>query len=424
MNSSKDYPFYEDNSGHKNIDYILKNKKYKNIERKMMTTKENYSWNGSNDHILDIEEDSMINSSFNIYDVNGFRNIDEINNMENTFFRNTGGERNNSEIFQDNKNVDIVQNKPTNYIIDPKTGKSIITGNDLTDNAFYQLFQTKETKKEIVEKMRMLKKKRKRRTKEEIKNDKRKNELIKPVVIPERKRGRRKKGLKINPNSGKYHSKKDNDNIIRKINTVIFKRTINWMNKSFLDDNKKFKNGKDKKNKNIFLKLNPHIINNKNKKKVRLKILDQTFKEILSSYPKSSKYKTFSAFHNKELIDKIFQENKQHFIQYILNMTFSKCLNYFNGQISDDSIIEDFKKNYNHDYDDKLIREFINKFEKIDKFLRIEYIKHKKEGNDEKSTEEYLTRIRVLCLNYKEEFEKKSERSENKNNKVEDSKDN
>ena len=424
MNSSKDYPFYEDNSGHKNIDYILKNKKYKNIERKMMTTKENNSWNGSNDHILDIEEDSMINSSFNIYDVNGFRNIDEINNMENTFFRNTGGERNNSEIFQDNKNVDIVQNKPTNYIIDPKTGKSIITGNDLTDNAFYQLFQTKETKKEIVEKMRMLKKKRKRRTKEEIKNDKRKNELIKPVVIPERKRGRRKKGLKINPNSGKYHSKKDNDNIIRKINTVIFKRTINWMNKSFLDENKKFKNGKDKKNKNIFLKLNPHIINNKNKKKVRLKILDQTFKEILSSYQKSSKYKTFSTFHNIELIDKIFQENKQHFIQYILNMTFSKCLNYFNGQISDDSIIEDFKKNYNHDYDDKLIREFINKFEKIDKFLRIEYIKHKKEGNDEKSTEEYLTRIRVLCLNYKEEFEKKSERSENKNNKVEDSKDN
>ena len=300
MNSSKDYPFYEDNSGHKNIDYILKNKKYKNTERKMMTTKENNSWNGSNDHILDIEEDSMINSPFNIYDVNGFRNIDEINNMENTFFRNTGGERNNSEIFQDNKNVDIVQNKPTNYIIDPKTGKSIITGNDLTDNAFYQLFQTKETKKEIVEKMRMLKKKRKRRTKEEIKNDKRKNELIKPVVIPERKRGRRKKGLKINPNSGKYHSKKDNDNIIRKINTVIFKRTINWMNKSFLDENKKFKNGKDKKNKNIFLKLNPHIINNKNKKKVRLKILDQTFKEILSSYPKSSKYKTFSAFHNRE----------------------------------------------------------------------------------------------------------------------------
>ena len=213
MNSSKDYPFYEDNSGHKNIDYILKNKKYKNIERKMMTTEENNSWNGSNDHILDIEEDSMINSPFNIYDVNGFRNIDEINNMENTFFRNTGGERNNSEIFQDNKNVDIVQNKPTNYIIDPKTGKSIITGNDLTDNAFYQLFQTKETKKEIVEKMCMLGKKRKRRTKEEIKNDKRKNKLIKPMVIPERQRGRRKKGLKINPNSGKYHSKKDNDNI-------------------------------------------------------------------------------------------------------------------------------------------------------------------------------------------------------------------
>ena len=51
-------------------------------------------------------------------------------------------------------------------------------------------------------------------------------------------------------------------------------------------------------------------------------------------------------------------------------------------------------------------------------------LEKEKQQKLEKSTEEYLTRIRVLCLNYKEEFEKKSERSENKNNKVEDSKDN
>ena len=49
---------------------------------------------------------------------------------------------------------------------------------------------------------------------------------------------------------------------------------------------------------------------------------------------------------------------------------------------------------------------------------------HIKEGNDEKSSEEYLTRVRVLSLNYKEVFEDKSERSPNKKNNVIDSKDN
>ena len=153
-----------------------------------------------------------------------------------------------------------------------------------------------------------------------------------------------------------------------------------------------------------------------------MKILNQTFKEILSSYPISKKCKKYPESHNKDLIDRIFQENKQHFIQYILNMTFLKLLNFFNGQITDDIIIEDFKKNYN--YDEKLIQEFINNFGKIDKFLNVLYEMHIKEGNDEKSSEEYLTRVRIICLNYKEVFEDKSERSPNKKNNVIDSKDN
>ena len=344
--------------------------------------------------------------------------------MENNFFdRNTNGERNNnSEIYQDNKNMDIAQNRPTNYRIETKKGKSIITGNELTENVFYQLFQTKETKKEIIEEMQTFRKKRKRRTKEEIKRDKRNKELIEPEILPEKKKGRRKRDSKTNKNDGKKHGKESDDNIIRKINTNLFKVTIKWINKSFLDNNIKFRNKRKKNDKNIFLKLQPSIINNTTKKKIRMKILNQTFKEILSSYPISKKCKKYPESHNKDLIDRIFQENKQHFIQYILNMTFLKLLNFFNGQITDDIIIEDFKKNYN--YDEKLIHEFINNFGKIDKFLKVLYEMHIKEGNDEKSSEEYLTRVRVLCLNYKEVFEDKFERSPNKKNNVIDSKDN
>ena len=164
--------------------------------------------------------------------------------------------------------MDIVQNKPTNYIIDPKTGKSIITGNDLTDNAFYQLFQTKETKKEIVEKMCMLGKKRKRRTKEEIKRDKRNKELIEPEILPEKKKGRRKRDSKTTRYNGKRHGKESDDNIIRKIDAKIIKEAIKWINKSFLDNNIKFRNKRKKNDKNIFLKLQPSIINNTTKKKL------------------------------------------------------------------------------------------------------------------------------------------------------------
>ena len=425
MKNSKNYPFYDDYTSNKNIDFISSHKKNNNYEHKLMTTEENNTWNDMNNHVMDINEDSVIYSSLN-YSEDGFRNSEEIKNMENNFFdRNINGERNNnSEIYQDNKNMDIAQNRPTNYRIETKKGKSIITGNELTDNVFYQLFQTKETKKEIIEEMQTFRKKRKRRTKEEIKRDKRNKELIEPEILPEKKKGRRKRDSKTTRYNGKRHGKESDDNIIRKIDAKIFKEAIKWINKSFLDNNIKFRIKRKKNDKNIFLKLQPSIINNTTKKKIRMKILNQTFKEILSSYPISKKCKKYPESHNKDLIDRIFQENKQHFIQYILNMTFLKLLNFFNGQITDDIIIEDFKKNYNYNYDEKLIQEFINNFGKIDKFLKVLYEMHIKEGNDEKSSEEYLTRVRVLCLNYKEVFEDKSERSPNKKNNVIDSKDN
>jgi hypothetical protein len=227
MKNSKNYPFYDDYPSNKSIEFISSQKKNKNFEHKLMTTNENNTWNDMNNHVMDINEDSVIYSSLN-YSEDGFRNSEEIKNMENNFFdRNINGERNNnSEIYQDNKNMDIAQNRPTNYRIETKKGKSIITGNELTDNVFYQLFQTKETKKEIIEEMQTFRKKRKRRTKEEIKRDKRNKELIEPEILTEKKKGRIKRDSKTNRYNGKRHGKESDDNIIRKIDAKIFKEAI------------------------------------------------------------------------------------------------------------------------------------------------------------------------------------------------------
>ena len=120
------------------------------------------------------------------------------------------------------------------------------------------------------------------------------------------------------------------------------------------------------------------------------------------------------------IIEKIVIENKQPFVMYILNLTFLEALNYYNGKITDQIIIDDFKKN---NFKEGIIHKFISNFEKIDKLFVKLYNKHIKENNQEE-VKKYLTRIKVLSLNYKESFDNKFERTENKRTKVSDSKDN
>lgn len=74
------------------------------------------------------------------------------------------------------------------------------------------------------------------------------------------------------------------------------------------------------------------------------------------SYPISLRFKNVSKSSNKDLIEKI-----------ILELTYYDGLNYYNGQITNESVIEYFKNNYN--YDEETINKFINNFEKLDKFF-------------------------------------------------------
>ena len=76
----------------------------------------------------------------------------------------------NSEIFQDNNKIDLLnQNRETNNSqYNTINGKLIQTTNDVLTNKFQEIFHDPEIDVDKLKDMQMIKKKRKRRTKEEI----------------------------------------------------------------------------------------------------------------------------------------------------------------------------------------------------------------------------------------------------------------
>ena len=256
--------------------------------------------------------------------------------------------------------------------------------------------------------MQMIKKKKKRRTREEIENDK-KNEN--PSVEKVKKnRGRKKKDALENNNEKSKHSKNADDNITKKINSCYIGEVYLWLNKSFLDSsnlNFQDENLKKKLNDNYFLKLDAKLITNTIKRKSIMKIMGQKFKDIFSTIPISPKYTKLSETTNKDLVEKIYKENNQPFVIYILDMTFLDGLNYFNGQISDENIFNHFKDKFNKD----LIQKFINNFGKIDKLFDKVYKEYDGKYNINE-IQDYMTQIKLLSLNYKGNFENKFDRGE------------
>ena len=114
---------------------------------------------------------------------------------------------------------------------------------------------------------------------------------------------------------------------------------------------------------------------------------------------------------NKILIEEIYRYKNQPFTLFILELKFIEALNFFNGQNNEDDLKILFYKN---NFDKDIINQFINNFDRIDKFLKEIYDKEIKYGNSKEEIEDYLQRISLLCLNYKEWFDKKFNRGENK----------
>ena len=353
-------------------------------------------------------ESPQNNGQNNFYADNSAQFNDENFNIENVVKSTNKDENNKSKILKDNKILDLLQNKSTTCHIDEINGKKIITSNNKCDKIFDEYFGTTEMNIPTIKEMQMLKKKKKRRTRKEIENDK-KNEII-PEQNTKKTRGRKKKDTLENNNENAKHSKNSDDNIIKKINSNYIEKVNSWLNKSFLDSsNMNFQDEKLKKklNDNYFLKLNAELITNKIKRKSIIQIMGQKFKDILSTIPISPKYKKLPKTNNKDLVEKIYKENNQPFVIYILDMTFIDGLNYFNGNITDENIFNHFKEKFNKD----LIQKFINNFEKIEHLFDKIYKKYSGENND-KEIKDYMTQIKIICLNYKGNFVNKFDRGE------------
>jgi hypothetical protein len=256
--------------------------------------------------------------------------------------------------------------------------------------------------------MQLLRKKNKRRKKFEIQKEKEKT-----LKSEEKKKSLGRKKILIKEEKTKLagHSKISDDNIMKKINSYFLESIRNWLNKSFIDENGLFQNIRvRKKLKKMFLKIDPKIITINLKRKTAINVMNMKFKDIFFAKI-SSKYMINKESENKILIEEIYRYKNQPFTLFILELKFIEALNFFNGQNNEDDLKILFYKN---NFDKDIINQFINNFDRIDKFLKEIYDKEIKYGNSKEEIEDYLQRISLLCLNYKEWFDKKFNRGENK----------
>lgn len=306
-----------------------------------------------------------------------------------------------------------------NEVLLLENGTFITTSNALQKEVLNKYLRSTEVKEEETVGIQLSKRKRKRRTKKEVLKEKM-NKKTEPKII--KKTGRRKKKGKDNLKDDAKHSKDAFDNIVKLINTFIIHSVRIWINKSFIDKNYNFINKNKKKIKEFIKKISPKIISNNTKKNIRLEILDKTLKEIFSSNPLSKKYKKFSKNYNNNLIEIIYQKDEQPLVKFILDLSFLECLNYFNGETTDEKMTNLIKKKYN--FDDLKIKEFLSNFEKIDILYDKLYKKLKEENESDEDIKTYFTKIKFVSLNYKKYFDNIFERGENKKTKATESKNN
>ena len=387
------------------------NESNKNEEQKIVSTGENHNSNNlkfEKHEINYINENNLINGSNNIYN-NLEEIINEEKNSDNKNLINNDAVLMNSDIFQDNNKIELLNLNRDTYNSQTINGKQIITTNEMISNKLQELFNNSEINMDKLKDMQMLKKKKKRRTKKEIERDK---TLSQEEKKKKKKKGRIKKDSEENLKSNVNHPKEADDNIVKKINTFYLEEIRKWLNKSFLDENKtnfETLKSREKNKKGIFMRLSPELISNKIKKATILNIMNTKFKDLFYSNKISLKYKKKNPEINRELINKIYKEGKESFVIFILEMKFIEGMNFFNGLIKDEQIINYFKNNYK--YSEELVKKFVGNFGKIGSLLDKLY---RNSDKDEAETKDYLTKINVLCLNYKESFENKYDRKENK----------
>ena len=340
-----------------------------------------------------------------INDLNKYRNLTSNENYYNV------GE---GDLFQNTfqNYIEQIENKKTsNTSVNTvnMNGKQINTLNEVVSNALNDLFHTSEINLDNKKDMQFLRKKKERRKKKDVEEEKKQ----KSKEIKVKKKLGRKKSKELQKEFLKNeHTKFNDDNIIKKINSYFLEYCRNWLNSSFLNNNNEFEPLKERERlkKNLFLKISPKVITTNLRKEIVMSVMNEKFKQIFSNQI-SDKYKKFKYNQNELFIKKLYNENNQPFVIFILELTFIELFNYFNGQTDGNT----FKRYFlDMNIDTNLVDQFLNSFNKIESFLL--EIK-KKEKLSEELFQEYAQRISLICLNYKELFDYKFTRGKKKKEK-------
>jgi len=170
------------------------------------------------------------------------------------------------------------------------------------------------------------------------------------------------------------HDKFSEDNIMRKIKSNLLNYGHQRLNDSFI--NKKL----------CFLKLSSEI-NENLKKDYNEKLMKTILKELYETSPISTKYrrqKKDNFHHNKQLIEKIYEEQEETAVINRLNITYLDLLN-------------EFKNLY--------LENFLNEIREDEKGKM-----------PEEKIEVYIEKIKKLCINYESWFLNKNGRNRKKNN--------
>ena len=188
--------------------------------------------------------------------------------------------------------------------------------------------------------------------------------------------GRKKKDDKEKGN----HNQLSDDNMIRKIKSNYLKYNHSQINHSFKDQNLQF------------LKLDSDI-NENLKKDYNEQLMKKTFKELYETYPVSSKYRKKKADCsdlNRDIINKLYseenEEKKEHEVIKKLNSTYLE-------------LFEDFRATH--------LNEFLNDIK----------ITLEKNGESKEYIQEYLEKMKKLCMTYEKWFLSKNGRSRKKKQK-------
>lgn len=327
-------------------------------------------------------------------------------NEENAF--NTGFHCSLGDSISSDENILNETNKEQKFLIDQSAliFNQSTTANNLDFNNILSQNQNQEEKKDLKDVAKdnnenIIDKKNDEKNVENNEFTKKKRERSENnnTVTKEYKKFGRKSKLSESDEKGN-HTKYSEDNMITKIKICLINSILFLLNNSFIYFN--FNTGSFNNKK--FLKIEPNIYS-PNKRDDNLLLLKTTVKELLYNNICNKNSKA-DKFHNKKLIDEIYNQQKEVEVIKLLELTIGEFLDLFRGKIS----IELEKKL-------SLVKHVKEKFMNIKDFEDKIRQKGLENGEKKEDIDSYIQKIKDLCLNYENWFlsKKGRERKKGKN---------